>query len=227
MRAGRSRKAECHEEVEIIRDRGNVTKFVNKVFKETKVAKPVCEGGKAVGDLICNTVQVLSKAACDAGEELKKAGCEGNKIFVDKVLGRVGRISGDYTVGGVFSITLDNAHITSDLRKVDATFTGKASAKVNGTLKFIPMDQGHLLVCIAEWKEPFSVSASIPEARRSASATLSGSDYVEDKDTKGLKLRYSVESFSLAGNVSPSPFDAVFNQHPHLPAELPISIPDW
>ena len=41
-------------------------------------------------------------------------------------------------------------------------------------------------------------------------------------------MHYAVEPFEITGKVSPSPFDAVFNQHPHLRlnCQLPTAIGD-
>ena len=76
-----------------------------------------------------------------------------------------------------------------------------------------------------QWKEPFSVKATIPEARRAVAANRTSTEYVEGK---GLVTHYAGELFEIIRKVSPSPFDAVFNQHPHLQlsCQLPTAIAD-
>jgi len=217
-------KPNCHKtERPCIDDGGDFAGLINKICTES--VNLVCEGGRAATDLICNTVQVLGKASCDVGEELKKAGCEGNKIFVDKVMGSIGMVSGDYRVNGTYSVTLDNANVRPDLSIIDLTVTAKTSVKANGSLKFIPKNHGHFLACIAQWKEGFSVDVSIPESRRSLTATNTGTEFVEGN---GLVIKYAVAPLELSGRVTPSPFDAVFNQHPHLRLNclLPSAIGD-
>lgn len=218
-------KPNCYNKTEktCINDGGDFAGIINKLCKET--VNVVCDGGRAANDLICNTVQVLDKASCDVGEELKKAGCEANKIFVDKVLGRIGSVSGDYRAAGTYAITLDSGRVEKSLSRIEAIFTASADGTVSGSLKFTPMDHGHMLACVAQWKESFSVKAKIPETRRVVAANRASSNYVEEK---GLVMHYVVEPFEISGKVSPSPFDAVFNQHPHLRlnCQLPTAIGD-
>lgn len=218
-------KPNCYNKTEktCINAGGDIAGLINKICKET--VNVVCDGGRAASDLICNTVQVLDKASCDVGEELKKAGCEANKIFVDKVLGRIGSVSGDYRVVGNYAVTLDSSHVEQNLSRLDVVFTASADGTVSGSLKFTPMDHGHLLACVAQWKEPFRVKATIPEARRAVAANRTSAEYVEGK---GLVMHYAVDPFEITGKVSPSPFDAVFNQHPHLRlnCQLPTAIGD-
>lgn len=219
------RKPNCYNTTDktCINEGGDLAGIINTVCRAT--VNTVCEGGRAATDLICNTVQVLDKASCDVGEELKKAGCESNKIFVDKVLGRIGSVSGDYRVAGNYAVTLDSSRIDQNLSRLAVLFTASADGLVSGSLKFTPMDHGHLLACVAQWKEPFSVKATIPEARRAVAANRTSTEYVEGK---GLVMHYAVEAFEITGKVSPSPFDAVFNQHPHLRlnCQLPTAIGD-
>lgn len=218
-------KPNCHNKTEktCIDAGGDIAGLINKICKET--VNVVCDGGRAATDLICNTVQVLDKASCDVGEELKKAGCEANKVFVDKVLGRIGSVSGDYRVAGNYTVTLDSSRVEQDLSRMVVLFTANANGTASGSLKFTPMDHGHVLACAAQWKEPFNVKATIPEARRSVAANRTSAEYVQGK---GLVLHYAVEPFEISGKVSPSPFDAVFNQHPHLRlnCQLPTAIGD-
>ncbi len=218
-------KPNCYNKTEktCIDAGGDIAGLINKICKET--VNVVCDGGRAASDLICNTVQVLDKASCDIGEELKKAGCEANKVFVDKVLGRIGSVSGDYRVAGNYAVTLDSSRVEQNLSRIEVVFTASADGTASGSLKFTPMDHGHVLACVAQWKEPFSVKATIPEARRAVAANRTSTEYV---DGKGLVMHYSVEPFEIAGKVSPSPFDAVFSQHPHLRlnCQLPTTIAD-
>lgn len=219
------RKPNCYSRTDrsCVNDGGDIARIINTVC--STVVNTVCEGGRAASDLICNTVQELSVASCNIGEELKKAGCNGNKIFVDKVFGRIGEISGDYKINGTYSVTLDSARVSSDFTRIDAVVTASASAKAEGSLKFTPMDHGHLLACIAQWQEKYSVNVSIPEARREIYASRNSVEYL---DATGLKIQFAVEPFEITGRVSPSPFDAVFNQHPHLRlnCQLPTAIGD-
>ena len=85
--------------------------------------------------------------------------------------------------------------------------------------------EDHGLAVSWQWKEPFSVKATIPEAGRAVAANRTSTEYVEGK---GLVMHYAVEPFEITGKVSPSPFDAVFNQHPHLrlSCQLPTAIAD-
>jgi hypothetical protein len=187
--------------------RGDIGGLLCKAIEFT-----VCEPANTAENLICNTVQEVGKGSCDVFEELKKGGCEANKAFVDKALGRVGRIGGDYTVAGTYDIRVQQLGAAKDLKKLTMTANAAASARAHGSLKFTPLDQGHVLVCLAQWKEGFDVSAVIPETTLSVSAEFQEASPADD----GLDLKYKMDSFTLKGKVEPSPFDAVFTQHPHL-----------
>lgn len=207
------RKVKCEKKKErkCIKAGGDIAKALNEVCRT--VEKTVCEGGKAVDSLVCEVAVSLEKGLCESAKSLKKAGCEGNKVFVDKVLGRVGNVSGDYTVRGAYAIGLNSTDTDDNLRALRARLKAAAAARVDGSLKFTPVDHGHLLVCQHQWKEGFDVGVVVTPFEKELSATLASS---RSGDDGTLTLKYEVDAFKLSGRVTPSPFSAIFDQHPHL-----------
>lgn len=194
-----------------IKDRGEIGKLLNKGCKT--VFKVICEGGKAAGSLICETVSSLSKGSCEAVKTLKKFGCEGNKVFVDKVFGRVGYVNGDYRIYGRYDIRIDKAAIGEGLSSISLGALASASARTKGHLRFVPVDHGHALVCVATWKEDFDVDVVVPYQKLTLNAQR---ESVETKPDGTLRLNFLVSPFSVKGTVSPPLFSAVFDKHPHL-----------
>jgi hypothetical protein len=176
------------------------------------VTNTVCEAGIGANQLVCNTVQEVNKGTCDVFEELKTGGCNANRAFVDKALGRIGVLSGDYAVSGTYDASLSSLEVSPDLRRISASIEAGANATASGSLKFMPVDHGHLVACFAKWKEQFRVGVNLPIARREISASLEAVESSHD----ALELTYLIDEFEVSAKVSPSPFDAVFNQHPHL-----------
>jgi len=172
----------------------------------------VCEPANAAGNLVCNTIQEVGAGSCNVFEEIKKGGCEANKAFVDKALGKVGRVSGDYSVVGDYDVHLLTASSSDDLQRLSISAIAGASAKAKGSLRFEPLDQGHILLCVSKWQEGFEVGVNLPPVERNLSASFTQATVTDD----GIDLTYTLDKFALDGQVSPSPFDAVFTQHPYL-----------
>ena len=184
---------------------------IGNLFCRT-VQNAVCEPANAAGGLVCNIVREADAGSCNIFEEIKKGGCEANKAIVDKALGRIGRVSGDYSVSGNYDLHLLSASSTDDLRQISISSIAGANARSHGTLKFQPLDQGYILACVSKWSEGFDVSVNIPSAEQNLTAR-----FIESKSNdEGIALKYRVDKFALEGRVSPSPFDAVFTQHPYL-----------
>lgn len=186
---------------------GDIGNFFCRTVQNT-----VCEPANAAGGLVCNIVREADAGTCNIFEEIKKGGCEANKIFVEKALGRIGRVGGDYSVFGNYDIHLLSASATDDLRQISMTSVAGANARAHGSLKFQPLDQGYVLACVSKWSEGFDVSVNIPSAEQNLTARFIESQASDE----GISLKYRVDKFALEGRVSPSPFDAVFTQHPYL-----------
>jgi hypothetical protein len=176
------------------------------------VQNAVCEPANAAGGLVCNIVREADAGTCNVFEEIKKGGCEANKAFVEKALGRIGRVGGDYSVFGNYDVHLLSAAATDDLRQISMSSVAGANARARGSLKFQPLDQGYVLACVSKWSEGFDVSVNVPPVEQNLTARFVGSAASEE----GIALKYRVDKFTLEGRVSPSPFDAVFTQHPYL-----------
>lgn len=207
------RKVKCNQTqtTTCTKDRGVIGKLIESAC--SAVAKTTCEGGKAVGSLICETVTIVDKGACEAAKSLKKAGCEGNKVFVDKALGRIGYINGDYRISGEYKVDIESAEFGDALSSISLSAISQAQGRASGHLRFVPVEHGHLIACVAPWKENFDVGVNIPRQLLSLRASRENISYDEEET---LYMNYVVDSFNMKGKVSPAPFTAVFDEHPHL-----------
>jgi hypothetical protein len=102
----------------------------------------------------------------------------------------------------------------------DLQLSGKAS--VDGRLKFTPHNHGHLLVCHTKFREAVDLDLRVKEHTRRVVA-----DIEQRKD----RLRIDLGDQKMMFHVSPSPFEAVFVENPHLtvncaPAIAGIAIAD-
>ncbi len=207
------REVDCKpfKENKCIRAGGFIAKTINHVCNT--ITGLTCEGGKAAGTIIEETIQVLDKGQCELSKTLKKAGCEVNKGFVDNVFGKIGNISGHYNINGTMTAFIDNGEVASDLSTVRLKLRATASGKASGSIKFVPINSGHLLVCISQWKEPFEVRVSFAEKQYTLAASLVNK--VTD-DRGNLIMEFVLDKLKLVAKVTPSPFSAIFDSHPHL-----------
>ncbi|WP_339036312.1 hypothetical protein WHZ78_02420 [Bradyrhizobium symbiodeficiens] len=161
--------------------------------------EPGCLARRGAAKLSCETGKTSRRIACETEKEAKRIACEGQKVTERGVcetfrtsydafrrLGTdYGNVSSDnLTLSGDARICLSNAVLQPTNLKLTASLTAALNAKANGTIKFLPLNLGHL-ACFSEHKESFDVGASVPQQMLNVDTTA---QIVNDGSTIGVAI---------------------------------------
>jgi hypothetical protein len=197
---------------------------------------PACEAAKAGQNAIYDTNYEACTKACEAAKAAQNAlyakdkfGCETNKTALKgqcealKALEKQGQdlaeVSGQMQISGPARVCVGGLTLTPGLDQLSIAVTAEASLSINGTMHYIPHGVvGHLLGCVGEWKKPFSATVSAATAGNSLTTHLTA------KEEEGaLALKLSADDIGLSAEMHPGPFEAIFQEHPELIVECPIT----
>jgi hypothetical protein len=197
---------------------------------------PVCEAEKASQNAIYDTNYEACTNACEAAKGAQNAlyakdkfGCETNKIALKgqcealKALEKQGQdlaeVSGQMQITGPARVCVGALTLTPGLDQLSIAVTAEASLSMDGTMHYIPHGVvGHLLGCVGEWKKPFSATVSAATAGNSLTAHL-----IAKEEEGALALKLSADDIGLTAEMHPGPFEAIFQEHPELIVECPIT----
>lgn len=188
-----------------------------------------CEVLKAGENLVCNTAKggclvgcaaekALKSAACFTRTEARKLGCRLNQEWLNawgnqkigRVEGTVGMRGGSLNLlikaeGGVPAFSVGDNLDAVSMRAVLA-----ASSDVRSSIRYTPLDLGHLL-CAARWSGEVQARIIGGGQTFNPSGTITWTPYGDS-----LRLQASFNPITIPVQMQPGPVKALFEQNPHI-----------
>ena len=158
--------------------------------------------------------------ACQVKAGMEFAGCAYANLWKSWA-GDIGKISGEARGQGKVAMTVDQLAISDDLREVVLRPRMSGTAKIDGTLDFVPHDLlGHVLVCPWPGTAKFSASVEVeeqaPTVRASISLEQSGDAEGAGDHKSSVDLVINAEDVTMEAKITPSPAEAILQQNPKM-----------
>jgi hypothetical protein len=191
-------------------------KVTCEVLKVGEIA--VCNAAKGVCLGACEGEKALKAAACLAETEARKLGCNLNQAWLNAWGNqKIGRVDG--TVGlraGALNLLIKSEggtpafSVGENLDAVSLRASLAASSDVRSSIRYTPLDLGHLL-CVARWSG--EVRARIVAGAQSfaPSGTISWLPFGDS-----LRLLATFSPITIPVQMQPGPIQALFEQNPHV-----------
>jgi hypothetical protein len=203
---------------------------------------PVCEAQKAAQNVAydasynaCINSGFTTDMACEAAKagqnaaySAQKLGCETNKAGLklqcetlkelERQVKDIADVRGSANIVGPARACVSSILLSPNLSNMDFGVALNANLAVRGPMTFTPLNlPGHLLGCASSWTRNFAaaVTANLSDSSRTVLLSITPRE-----DT--LAIRSQVGEISLETQMSPAPFEAIFERHPELVVVCPL-----
>ncbi|MEM7101239.1 MAG: hypothetical protein AAF541_23455 [Pseudomonadota bacterium] len=174
---------------------------------------PICEASKAAQNAIyqtdynarvldCNRIREMRRVACMAEKATEKALCETGKEVVKRInrTGNFANLGGAVEGVGTLNACLGDIRIDEGLTKVEANLSVAGRAKVDASLKFVPLDIVGHLTCQAPFTEDRVLEVDVSKTSIGVSASL-----VDSGLDDSFYLEYEISPTKVSATLDPGP----------------------
>jgi hypothetical protein len=164
----------------------------NQLYKLDATAKKVdCERIKEQNRLVCEAEKATEKGLCEVGKEaIKRLNRTGNFANIS------GNVDGDANL----ELCISKFTVSNDLSQINTKLSLQGSARVNGDLKFTPLDIVGHLICQMPATTRIRARAGVPEVQIDPNIEISFA-----KKGKQFGMAYIIEEFDVPFKLTPSP----------------------